>query len=46
MALVSRKAAFDVGREQSELLAGLHVSAKSVERQAERKKASRHTFAK
>jgi len=36
MAVVGSEAAFDVGREQLELLAGLHVSTKSVERQAQR----------
>jgi len=36
MAVVGSEAAFDTGHEQLELLAGLHVSAKSVERQSER----------
>jgi hypothetical protein len=36
MAVVGSEAAFDSGREQLELLAGLHVSTKSVERQAQR----------
>jgi hypothetical protein len=35
MAVVGSDAAFDAGREQLELLAGLQVSTKSVERQAE-----------
>jgi hypothetical protein len=35
MAVVGSETAFDAGREQLELLAGLHVSTKSVERQAE-----------
>lgn len=35
MAVVGSDAAFEVGREQLELLAGLQVSTKSVERQAE-----------
>ncbi|MGO4882551.1 MAG: ISKra4 family transposase [Bryobacteraceae bacterium] len=35
MAVVGSDAAFEVGREQLELLAGLSVSTKSVERQAE-----------
>lgn len=35
MAVVGSGSPFDLGREQLELLAGLHVSAKSVERQAE-----------
>jgi len=34
-AVVGSETAFDAGREQLELLAGLHVSTKSVERQAE-----------
>ena len=36
MAVVGSESACSVGREQLELLAGLHVSTKSVERQAER----------
>jgi hypothetical protein len=36
MAVVGSESAFDDGREQLELLAGLHVSTKSAERQAER----------
>ncbi len=36
MAVVGSEAAFDLGRQQLELLAGLHVSTKSVERQAEK----------
>lgn len=35
MAVVGSGSPFDLGREQLELLAGLHVSAKPVERQAE-----------
>ena len=35
MAVVGSESPFDLGREQLELLAGLHVSTKSVERQAE-----------
>ena len=35
MAVVGSQAAFELGRQQLELLAGLHVSTKSVERQAE-----------
>ena len=35
MALVGSEASFDYGREQLELLAGLQVTAKAVERQAE-----------
>ena len=35
MALVGARASFDQGREQMELLAGLEVTAKAVERQAE-----------
>jgi len=35
MAVVGSGSPFDLGREQLELLAGLHVSTKSVERQAE-----------
>ena len=35
MAVVGSEGTFDTGREQLEVLAGLHVSTKSVERQAE-----------
>jgi hypothetical protein len=35
MAVVGSDSAFELGREQRELLAGLPVSTKSVERQAE-----------
>ena len=35
MALVGSESSFDQGREQLELLAGIEVTAKAVERQAE-----------